>query len=429
MFIHPLNLSLVFLLPLSTSNVLCRAVKVGDFGFSTQVKNVDDLLNTFCGSPPYAAPELFNDVNYNGPSVDLWALGVLLYYMVTASMPFKASTVTGLKKLICQVNFTIPDYVSKDCATIINGLLQMNPHDRISICDLRTSKWLRGQYFPNSLPKYKVSEKINNNLMSGDGGAPNNQVNVHRLSSEEKEAQRQLRALGIDEELLLKNKDKGLRSNIIGTYRILLHRVMNDKYSFDNFHFNSNRVTPFNHMVSSLNEPYPSYVDDIKLNHCLQAGHELGSLLKILTGKVDDDEDDALPVWPEERIFVDSEGFIIPDAIMHRQTDRTVKLQHQQMLQLHQQNGNATGNTGNNTVKNISGRSDLSGNSVNCQGDKWLTQVTSTLTNGNITRDTDVKWKRKNKMTWKNHRPNSSSSHSTHSSRRYFPSNSSCILF
>jgi serine/threonine-protein kinase NIM1 len=71
-------------------------VKLGDFGFSCKVDS-GMMLNTFCGSPPYAAPELFQDQSYNGAMVDIWALGVLLYFMLVGVTPFRGETVQLLK--------------------------------------------------------------------------------------------------------------------------------------------------------------------------------------------------------------------------------------------------------------------------------------------------------------------------------------------
>lgn len=56
--------------------------QIADFGLSN-VYDGKDLLNTFCGSPLYASPEIVKGLPYQGPEVDCWSLGVLLYTLVS----------------------------------------------------------------------------------------------------------------------------------------------------------------------------------------------------------------------------------------------------------------------------------------------------------------------------------------------------------
>ncbi|XP_040194888.1 serine/threonine-protein kinase NIM1 [Rana temporaria] len=190
-----------------TSNT---CVKVGDFGFST-ISKKEETLNTFCGSPPYAAPELFRDEHYIGAFVDIWALGILLYFMVTGSMPFRADTVAKLKKCILDGTYSIPPYVSESCQRLIKGMLKPLPSERCSVDYIMNNEWMHGIQYPKPLEPFRLDPK---HLLDTDS-----------LKDDETEVKNTLESLGITEEHILNNRDKDSRSSITGVYRIVLHRV------------------------------------------------------------------------------------------------------------------------------------------------------------------------------------------------------------
>ena len=181
---------------------------MGDFGFSTVARS-GETLNTFCGSPPYAAPELFKDEHYYGVFVDIWALGILLYFMVTGLMPFRAETVAKLKKSILDGSYTVPSYVSDSCVFLIRSILKHIPQDRFTVAEIRRSEWLEGQDFPGPLEAYKL----------------NPSTDAKSIDVEEREARSILENLGIREDHFRQSNIKDSRSSITGTYRIVLHRV------------------------------------------------------------------------------------------------------------------------------------------------------------------------------------------------------------
>ncbi|KAB0406189.1 hypothetical protein E2I00_011407 [Balaenoptera physalus] len=82
-----------------------------DFGFSN-LFTPGQLLKTWCGSPPYAAPELFEGKEYDGPKVDIWSLGVVLYVLVCGALPFDGSTLQNLRARVLSGKFRIPFFMS-----------------------------------------------------------------------------------------------------------------------------------------------------------------------------------------------------------------------------------------------------------------------------------------------------------------------------
>ncbi|CAF4495338.1 unnamed protein product [Rotaria magnacalcarata] len=82
-----------------------------DFGFAN-VFYPDSKLQTFCGSPPYAAPELYQCLPYSPEKVDIWSLGVLLYVFVCGHLPFDSNNLADLRKRVLSGNYRLPFYLS-----------------------------------------------------------------------------------------------------------------------------------------------------------------------------------------------------------------------------------------------------------------------------------------------------------------------------
>ncbi|XP_016425136.1 MAP/microtubule affinity-regulating kinase 3-like [Sinocyclocheilus rhinocerous] len=120
---------------LKAENLLLDAdmnIKIADFGFSNEF-TIGSKLDTFCGSPPYAAPELFQGKKYDGPEVDVWSLGVILYTLVSGSLPFDGQNLKELRERVLRGKYRIPFYMSTDCENLLKKLLVLNPGKRGSL--------------------------------------------------------------------------------------------------------------------------------------------------------------------------------------------------------------------------------------------------------------------------------------------------------
>jgi serine/threonine protein kinase len=99
-------------------NILLDAncdVKIIDFGFSREF-TPEQQLDSFIGSPHYAAPELLQGIKYTGPEVDRWSLGILLYVMICGKQPFKHPDMKILYAKITKGEYEMPDHVSSGTA-------------------------------------------------------------------------------------------------------------------------------------------------------------------------------------------------------------------------------------------------------------------------------------------------------------------------
>lgn len=115
-------------------------IKIIDFGLSSQY-DTNKYLNTACGSPSYAAPEMIAGKAYNPLKVDIWSLGITLYAMVCGFLPFEDPDQQILYKRIMLGSFMIPKYISEPLKDLLNKILNTNPENRYNLQNIRDHEW------------------------------------------------------------------------------------------------------------------------------------------------------------------------------------------------------------------------------------------------------------------------------------------------
>uniref|UniRef100_A0A9J8C9J7 non-specific serine/threonine protein kinase n=1 Tax=Cyprinus carpio carpio TaxID=630221 RepID=A0A9J8C9J7_CYPCA len=161
---------------LKAENLLLDAdmnIKIADFGFSNEFM-VGNKLDTFCGSPPYAAPELFQGKKYDGPEVDVWSLGVILYTLVSGSLPFDGQNLKELRERVLRGKYRIPFYMSTDCENLLKRFLVLNPTKRGTLEQIMKERWINAGFEDNELkpflePEADISDQKRIDVIVGMG--------------------------------------------------------------------------------------------------------------------------------------------------------------------------------------------------------------------------------------------------------------------
>ena len=147
-------------------------LKIIDFGLSNYyTKNSKQLLETPCGSPCYASPEMLSGEGYDGFKIDIWATGIILFAMLCGYLPFDHKDNNKLFKKILECKINYPKNLSSDSKDLIKKILVPNPRRRISIPEIKEHPfYLKGkEIFENNFSILQISrESSNSSLMTSE---------------------------------------------------------------------------------------------------------------------------------------------------------------------------------------------------------------------------------------------------------------------
>ena len=133
-------------------NILITAgnhAKLSDFGLCKQDSGV---MMTTCGTLLYAAPEIINEVPYNGMKVDIWSSGIVLYAMIANHFPWETEEdlppdrqMQETARQITSGEISMPDDCSYELQNLLSNILEQDPELRPTAREILAHPWLEGE--------------------------------------------------------------------------------------------------------------------------------------------------------------------------------------------------------------------------------------------------------------------------------------------
>ena len=141
-------------------------LKIIDFGLSNYYKEGQKFLETPCGSPCYASPEMISGKTYDGFKIDIWSSGIILYAMLCGYLPFEEKNNEKLFEKILECKVIFPRYIHKDAKDLIQKILVTDPEIRINIKGIKNHPfYLKGKYiFENEFSICQINKEDNNDI-------------------------------------------------------------------------------------------------------------------------------------------------------------------------------------------------------------------------------------------------------------------------
>uniref|UniRef100_A0A8C2E8J6 non-specific serine/threonine protein kinase n=1 Tax=Cyprinus carpio TaxID=7962 RepID=A0A8C2E8J6_CYPCA len=204
---------------LKAENLLLDAhmnMKIADFGFGNFFRP-GEPLTTWCGSPPYAAPEVFEGQQYEGPQLDIWSMGVVLYVLVCGTLPFDGPSLPVLRQRVLEGRFRIPYFMSEDCEHLIRKMLVLDPAKRLSLSQIKEHRWMV-QEVPSQRP-----------VLYRQGLACKSKLG---LGEHSEQVLRLMHSLGIDQQKTIESLQNKSYNHFAAIYYLLVERLKAHRSSF-----------------------------------------------------------------------------------------------------------------------------------------------------------------------------------------------------